>query len=79
MSVFRCNFIEECGRVIFTAFVSANDLEAAKHQAFDILCAKEMERSSSVSGLEIWQGDRRLYPDGAITSLDRSLRRESQR
>jgi hypothetical protein len=68
MSNFRCNFIDECSRVIFTASVDAEDLEAAKHNAFDILYAEDRVRSSSVRGLEIWLGDRRLYPGGDLVS-----------
>jgi hypothetical protein len=68
MSNFCCNFIDECSRVVFTASVDAKDLETAKHHAFDILCAEERVRSSSVRGLEIWQDDRRLYPDGKLVS-----------
>jgi hypothetical protein len=62
MPNFHCRFTGEGSHVVFQADFDAMDLEAAKHAALDILCAEATERSFRVRGLEIWQGDRRLYP-----------------
>jgi hypothetical protein len=68
MPNFRCYFVDGRGHVIFPVDIDAEDLEAAKHHAFDIICAEDMVRSSAVHGLEIWQDDIRLYPAGAYAS-----------
>jgi hypothetical protein len=52
----------ESDQVVFQADVDANDLETAKHAAFNILCAEPAQRLFQVRGLEIWQSGRRLYP-----------------
>jgi hypothetical protein len=62
MQSFHCRFIGESSHVVFRANVDAKDLEAAKHAAFNVLCVAPAQRLSRVRGLEIWQGDRRLYP-----------------
>lgn len=68
MPSFRCYFIDILGRVVFPADIEAEDLEAAKHRAFDILCAEDTVRSSDVLGIEIWQDRTRVYPDGPSVS-----------
>jgi hypothetical protein len=62
MQGFDCCFIDKSGRVVFRAYVDAEDLEAAKHAAFNILYAAPAPSSCQVRGLEIWKGDCRLYP-----------------
>jgi hypothetical protein len=71
MPSFRCYFIDGRGHIVFPADIDAEDLDAAKHRAFDILSAEGSVRSSVVHGLEIWQGKMRLYPDDAVASQDR--------
>jgi hypothetical protein len=70
MPSFRCYFIDRRGHVIFPADIDAEDLDAAKLRAFDVLCAERTVRSSAVNGLEIWQGKVRLYPDSTVASQD---------
>jgi hypothetical protein len=71
MPSFRCCFIDRHGHIIFRADIDAEDLDAAKHRAFDVLCAEGSVRSSAVHGLEIWQDKMRLYPDSTVASQDR--------
>jgi hypothetical protein len=59
----------ETSHVVFQAFVDAEDLEAAKHAAFDILCAAPAQPLARVRSLEIWQSDRRLYPISDLLAL----------
>jgi hypothetical protein len=68
MPNFRCYFMDQRSHVVFSADVNAADLNAAKHQAFDVLHAEDMVRSSTVHGLEIWQGKTRLYPEAEKSS-----------
>jgi hypothetical protein len=70
MANFRCYFIDGNGQVIFPADIDADDLDAAKHFAFDILCAEDTVRSSVVHGLEIWQGRTRLYPESTAAPCE---------
>ena len=65
MPSFRCYFMDAKGHIILPADIDAEDLESAKHRAFDIMCSEEMVRSSSIRGMEIWQGKVRVYPEGA--------------
>jgi hypothetical protein len=67
MPSFRCYFTDSRGHIIFPADIDAEDLDAVKHRAFEILCAESSVRSSAVHGLEIWQGKIRLYPDDAVS------------
>jgi hypothetical protein len=62
MQNFHCRFMGESSHVVFQAYLDAEDLEGAKHGAFNILCTAPAQHLSRVRGLEIWLGDRRLYP-----------------
>jgi hypothetical protein len=65
MPNFRCYFMDASGHIILPADIDAEDLETAKHRAFDIMCSEETVRSSSIGGMEIWQDKIRVYPEGA--------------
>jgi hypothetical protein len=70
MPNFRCHFRDERGCPVFVKDIDVEDLDAAKHHGFNILCAENPLRSIEVRGLEIWQGDRRVYPvSDLLTSL----------
>ncbi len=62
MPSFHCRFMSESSQVVFDTDIDAKDLDAAKHAAFNVLCAEPVQRLSLVHGLEIWQGNHRLYP-----------------
>lgn len=59
---YRCYFMGESNRALFTAEIEAEGLEAVKHRAFDMLCSEYSARSMQVRGLEIWEGNQRLHP-----------------
>lgn len=62
MPVFRCRFLDRRGQTIFTAIATADDLEGAKHDAFDALCGKELSLIMNVHGVEIYKGEQCIYP-----------------
>jgi hypothetical protein len=62
MQSFHCRFMDDTSHAVFLERVDAENLEAAKHAAFKILCAAPAQLLSRVRGLEIWQGNHRLYP-----------------
>ena len=63
MSHFRCDFLDRSDRVVFTADITAKDLECAKRHAFGILQEKqESDPRTPAIGVAIWEEDVRVFP-----------------
>ena len=63
MSHFRCDFLDRSDRVVFTAEITAKDLECAKRHAFGILQEKqESDPPTRATGVAIWVDDVRVFP-----------------
>ena len=58
MPDFRAYMLDKDGRIFAREEIAADDLEAAKHEAFQILQSKE----GRAFGIEIWSGICCLFP-----------------
>ena len=66
MSIFHCRFLDRDGQTVLTAISNADDLKGAKHNAFDALCGKNLSLVMKVHGVEIYKGEKCVYPDRAL-------------
>jgi hypothetical protein len=62
MSIFRCRFVDREGQTVFTTISNADDLNSAKHNAFDTLCGKDLSLVMKVHGVEIYKEEQCVYP-----------------
>jgi hypothetical protein len=61
MQDFRCYFLDNHEHILFPAEISAEDLEAAKRHAFNIVQEQPERHSVMPTSIEIWQGTIQLF------------------
>ena len=70
MPDFCCKMLSERGAIVYSADISATDLEAAIGHASALLHTSNQSASSrSVYSFEVWSGTSRLFPPELDLSL----------
>ena len=62
MPDFRCDMLDERGRILFSADIAAETEEAAIRHGTDILRTSNQSSSRRVYAFEVWSGTSRLFP-----------------
>jgi hypothetical protein len=79
MPNFRCHMLDEHGAILFPTDLTVDSVEAALRQAFELLESNNRNPLPlrQVYAFEVWNGDRRVFPELPKPSKFKELLRSS--